>query len=119
MGYGRTRSLTALGDTVNVASRLQMLSKTYQCELVISEDLLRSAGLDLPNETRCEMAIRGRGAPIALYPIAAVDKLPVKIPGPAASSGKRTVLARTLPLSPTRGEFGTDQGGTDVDGRVR
>ena len=63
MGYGRTRSLTALGDTVNVASRLQVLSKTHQCELVVSEDLLRSAGLDLPNEIRREMEIRGRGAP--------------------------------------------------------
>ena len=103
MGFGRTRSLTALGDTVNVASRLQMLSKTHQCEVVVSEDLLQSAGLDLPNELRCEMAIRGRGAPIALYAIAAVNTIPVKMPGPTAGSAKRSIPGRISPLSPTQG----------------
>jgi adenylate cyclase len=104
MGYGRTRSLTALGDTVNVASRLQALSKSHQCELVVSEDLLRSAGLDLPDEARREMEIRGRGAPIALYMIAAIDNITVKIPGPAASSatGSTTSKADLLILMAER-----------------
>lgn len=93
MGYGRTRSLTAVGDTVNVASRLQTLSKSYRCELVVSEDVLRSAGLDLSNTRRYEMEIRGRAAPIAVHTLATVNDLPAATlaapiaPAAAAAAG--------------------------------
>src|ERR1700745_1903097 len=66
IGYGRSRSLTAVGDTVHIASRLPTLSKSHGCELVVSEDLLRSAGLDLPLAARQETEIHGRAAPIAI-----------------------------------------------------
>jgi adenylate cyclase len=35
MGYGETVHVTAIGDTVNVASRLQDLTKEFACQLVI------------------------------------------------------------------------------------
>jgi adenylate cyclase len=95
MGYGQTRSLTALGDTVNVASRLQKLAKSHQCELVVSEDVLRSAGLNLPNGTRHEMEIRGRGATIAIYTVAAVRELPAEMPGSAADPARKCAHSRT------------------------
>jgi adenylate cyclase len=66
MGYGRVRSLTAIGDTVNIASRLQSLSKNHACELVVSEELLLSGGLDLPDAPRYEIEIRGRRSHIAI-----------------------------------------------------
>jgi adenylate cyclase len=66
MGYGRTRSLTAIGDTVNIASRLQTLSKTYGCELVVSDRLIAGAGLELPDLPRHELVIEGRGAPLGI-----------------------------------------------------
>jgi adenylate cyclase len=68
IGYGRTRSLTAIGDTVNIASRLQSLSKIYGCELVVSDKLV--AGLNLPSSPRHELLIEGRSAPIAIRTIA-------------------------------------------------
>lgn len=74
IGYGRSRSLTVVGDTVNIASRLQALSKSYDCALVVSEDLLRSAGLDLSRAPRHETKIRGRAAPILIRTLA-VDEL--------------------------------------------
>jgi adenylate cyclase len=76
MGYGRTRSLTAVGDMVNVASRLEALSKSYACELVVSEDLLRTVGLDLPIELRRETGIRGRGTLMAIYALGTARDLP-------------------------------------------
>ncbi len=47
MGYGATIHLTAIGDTVNVASRLQDLTKEFSCHLVISEEVAQQAGLNL------------------------------------------------------------------------
>jgi len=88
IGYGRSRSLTAVGDTVNIASRLQTLAKSHGCELVVSEDVLRSAGLDLSHAPRHETEIRGRAAPIAIRTLATVDELaatvPMTAPPPAA-----------------------------------
>jgi adenylate cyclase len=46
MGYGATIHLTAIGDTVNVASRLQDLTKEFSCHLVISEEVAQQAGLN-------------------------------------------------------------------------
>jgi adenylate cyclase len=80
IGYGRSRSLTAVGDTVNIASRLQTLAKSHGCELVVSEDLLRSAGLDLSHAPRHEAEIRGRAAPIAIRTLAKVDELAATVP---------------------------------------
>lgn len=74
LGYGRTRSLTAIGDTVNIASRLQALSKTYGCELVVSDQLV--AGLELPNSQCHELVIHGRSAPLAIRTVARAHDLP-------------------------------------------
>jgi adenylate cyclase len=60
MGYGRAISLTAVGDSVNTASRLESLTKTYGAELVVSEAVLARAGIDLSHVERRELEIRGR-----------------------------------------------------------
>jgi hypothetical protein len=39
MGYGRTHTLTAIGDTVNTASRFETLNKQYESQLIISDDV--------------------------------------------------------------------------------
>jgi len=52
MGDGRWRSLTAVGYTVNTASRLEALCKVYHCELVVSDDLLACAGAEFRHAGR-------------------------------------------------------------------
>ena len=51
MGYERATQLTAIGDTVNTASRLETLTKEFGVELVVSQELLDQAGTDLPTST--------------------------------------------------------------------
>jgi len=46
MGYRNATALTAIGDAVNTASRLQEMSKDFDCELVVSADVLARADLD-------------------------------------------------------------------------
>jgi adenylate cyclase len=75
MGFERVSSLTAIGDTVNTASRLESLTKDFAVELVVSQELLDRAGLDLPAAARHEVEIRGRQARLAVRAVARATDL--------------------------------------------
>jgi len=66
MGYGRVSGVTAIGDAVNLASRLEALTKDYRCQLVISAAVASRAGLALPGRPRHQIEIRGRGEPVEI-----------------------------------------------------
>ena len=67
MGYGSAISLTAIGDTVNVASRLQDLTKQYECQLVMSEQVAQQAGVDVASFPRHELTVRNRKEALSIY----------------------------------------------------
>ncbi len=60
VGGRRSASLTALGDSVNIASRLENLNKEFGSILVVSDAALRASGLTIPGAEIREVAIRGR-----------------------------------------------------------
>jgi len=66
MGYERAAQITAIGDTVNTASRLESLTKEFGVELVVSQELLDGAGVDLPTAPRHDVEIRGRQGRLAV-----------------------------------------------------
>jgi adenylate cyclase len=66
MGYATTTYLTAVGDTVHVAARLEALTKDYGCDLVLSEEVAARAGLDVSDHARHELTVRNREAPLAV-----------------------------------------------------
>ena len=78
MGRGVAKYLTAVGDTVHVASRLQDLTKQYKCQLIISESVAQSAGLDVAGFPRQELTVRNRIEPIAIHTIENVESLTAK-----------------------------------------
>jgi len=88
LGFGRSAQLTAIGDTVNVASRLEALSKEFGVELVVSEALLAAAGCPLEASERRAVELRGRSEPLAVRLVAAAASLPVPSPGPVARGGR-------------------------------
>jgi adenylate cyclase len=69
MGRGGAVYLTAVGDTVNVASRLQDLTRRYACQLIVSDDAARRAGVDVTPFERHELVVRNRSEPIAIRAI--------------------------------------------------
>lgn len=60
MGYGAAKNLTAIGDTVNVASRLESAAKEFETAIVVSEPMLRQSGHDIGTLERRTIPIRGK-----------------------------------------------------------
>ena len=75
MGYGEGVYLTAVGDTVHVASRLEQLTKEYRCVLVVSEQVASRAAIDVSAFPRHELAVRNRGALVAVRVIDDLGRL--------------------------------------------
>ena len=76
MGYGDASAITAIGDLVNTASRLEALTKEYAAELVVSMEVVTLAGLDLPGGRRDDIDIRGRRERLAIAVFESARELP-------------------------------------------
>lgn len=75
IGYRDHIVFTALGDAVNVAARLQDMTKTLACEAIVSEEVRRAAGLAEDALPQQEVAIRGRDEPMAVRVVADAREL--------------------------------------------
>jgi adenylate cyclase len=64
IGYRDHMVFTALGDAVNVAARLQDMTKSLACEAVVSDEVRVTAGLAADALPQQEVAIRGRNEPM-------------------------------------------------------
>jgi adenylate cyclase len=60
MGYRDVSSVTAVGDTVNAASRLEALTKEFGCQLVVSRHVVDMAGVDPAQFDTRQAEVRGR-----------------------------------------------------------
>jgi adenylate cyclase len=76
MGYGRATSLTAIGDSVNVASRLESATKEVGCELLISTEVAQRGRLDLSAFETQQISIRGREGGLGVYVVRQARDLP-------------------------------------------
>ena len=77
MGPPRTPILSAIGDNINVAARLEAMTKDLGCMLVASSAAVEAARLDLSGVPTHEAAVRGRDEAITVYAIAD----PADVPG--------------------------------------
>jgi adenylate cyclase len=60
IGFRDHTVFTALGDPVNVAARLQDMTKAHNCTVIISEEVYHRAGIPPDRLSRTEVSIRGR-----------------------------------------------------------
>jgi adenylate cyclase len=75
MGYGEMVHVTAIGDTVNVASRLQDLTKQYSCQLIVSEEVAKRAQLNTGDFPRHDLTVRNRRESLAIFVVENVKQL--------------------------------------------
>jgi adenylate cyclase len=75
IGYRDHMVFTALGDAVNVAARLQDMTKSVACEAILSEEVRITAGLAAESLPEQEVAIRGRSGPMIVRTVTAAKTL--------------------------------------------
>src|SRR6516225_2196690 len=75
LGYRDRFLLTAIGDSVHVAARLQELTKDYGCQLVVSDIVAATAEVKMNAFPVREISVRGRTEPLAVRIVSAMNEL--------------------------------------------
>ncbi len=86
MGYGAATSVTAIGDTVNAASRLEALTKEFGVQLVVSEPVARHATVDLAAFPDRQIEVRGRSGTLRIHLVKQAMTLRPVLAGGAAEA---------------------------------
>ena len=89
MGYAKAIGVTAIGDTVNTASRLETLTKEFTCQLIVSSEVERNAGVDLAAFPEHDVEVRGRRDRLRIRVIDDARTLPDLVAGDRASGRGR------------------------------
>ena len=83
MGYGDSTSVTAIGDTVNTASRLESMTKEFGVQLIVSQRVVDLAGIDVEALPVEERSIRGRAETLTIRVVNDARDLPEPVDPPA------------------------------------
>jgi adenylate cyclase len=87
IGSGDSVAFTVLGDAVNVAARLQEMTKDLECQVVVSQEVYKSAGLPEDGLPVLEIVIRGHAAPIIVRIAVEAERLTKIINASTTTSG--------------------------------
>jgi adenylate cyclase len=67
MGPPASPNLSAIGDNINIAARLEAMCKEFSCDVVISKATAELAGVDLSDHPTHTVDVRGREEPVEIY----------------------------------------------------
>ena len=75
VGLPGQTSIQFLGDTGNIASRLESLTKETACTMIVSASTIAAAGMSTPGWLRADLEIRGRSEPLPAFLVFDRDEL--------------------------------------------
>jgi adenylate cyclase len=76
IGFREHVTFTALGDALNVASRLQQLTRDVGCEAIVSDAVFRHAGISASLLTPLDARLRGRDEAVAVRVLPDAQQMP-------------------------------------------
>ena len=86
IGYERHAQFTVIGDPVNVAARLEELTKPFGCEVMMSEEVYQRAGFGADDLPAHEVDARGRDASVKVRSVAKAADLAALIAAQAPTA---------------------------------
>jgi len=76
IGFREHVTFTAIGDPLNVASRLEQLTKEIACEAIVSEEVFQHAGISTAGVPQLAARLRGRDDPILVRVLSKAAQMP-------------------------------------------
>ena len=76
IGFRDHVTFTAIGDPLNVASRLEQLTKEMACEAIVSEQVFQQAGVSAAGLPQLAARLRGRDDPMPVRVLSKAAQMP-------------------------------------------
>jgi len=84
LGADHTRNYTVIGDTVNIASRIESANRIYGTRILVSDSVVRDVSAEFELREIDSITVKGRQDPVGIF----------ELLGPAGCLGRDGLLAR-------------------------
>jgi adenylate cyclase len=76
IGFREHVTFTAIGDPLNVASRLEELTKEIACDAIVSEQVFQHAGVSAADLPQLDAHLKGRHGPVSVRVLSKASQMP-------------------------------------------